>query len=98
MRLQIPAAMHHKKYFYYWSGSMISVVGTRMQFTALFWHINTITEEPIALGMVGAARILPVMATVGIARVLGVGIIARIWPQFARYNGDEHKAVGVMAD
>ena len=61
MRLQIPAAMHHKKYFYYWSGSMISVVGTRMQLTALFWHINTITEEPIALGMVGAARILPVI-------------------------------------
>jgi MFS family permease len=40
---------------------MISVVGTRMQLTALFWHINTITEEPIALGMVGAARILPVI-------------------------------------
>jgi MFS family permease len=32
-----------------------------MQIWALFWHIRTLTEEPIALGGVGLARILPVI-------------------------------------
>ena len=32
-----------------------------MQIWAIFWHIRTLTEEPIALGGVGLARILPVI-------------------------------------
>jgi MFS family permease len=32
-----------------------------MQLWALFWHIRTITDQPIALGGVGLARILPVI-------------------------------------
>ena len=32
-----------------------------MQLWALFWHIRTITDQPIALGAVGLARILPVI-------------------------------------
>jgi MFS family permease len=61
MRLHIPVALHHKRYTYYWVGIMISVVGTRMQLAALFWHINELSDDPIALGAVGAARILPVI-------------------------------------
>jgi MFS family permease len=61
MRLHIPVALHHKRYLYYWVGIMISVVGTRMQLAALFWHINELSDDPIALGAVGAARILPVI-------------------------------------
>jgi MFS family permease len=40
---------------------MISIAGTQMQTWALFWHIRTITDQPIALGGVGLARILPVI-------------------------------------
>lgn len=32
-----------------------------MQTWALFWHIRDLTDQPIALGMVGLARILPVI-------------------------------------
>ena len=32
-----------------------------MQLWALFWHIRTLTDQPIALGAVGLARILPVI-------------------------------------
>ena len=32
-----------------------------MQTWALFWHIRELTDQPIALGMVGLARILPVV-------------------------------------
>jgi MFS family permease len=61
MRPHVPVALRHKRYLYYWFGSMISTLGTRMQLAALFWHINTISGEPIALGLVGAARILPLI-------------------------------------
>jgi len=40
---------------------MISVAGSQMQVWALFWHIRTLTDQPIALGGVGLARILPVI-------------------------------------
>jgi len=40
---------------------MISVAGTQMQIWALFWHIRDLTDQPIALGGIGAARILPVI-------------------------------------
>lgn len=32
-----------------------------MQIWALFWHIRTLTDQPIALGGVGMARILPIV-------------------------------------
>jgi MFS family permease len=32
-----------------------------MQIWAIFWHIRTITDQPIALGAVGLARILPII-------------------------------------
>lgn len=61
MKLHIPPALKHRRFLYLWSGLMISVAGSRMQVWTLFWHINTITEAPLALGMVGAARIFPII-------------------------------------
>jgi MFS family permease len=40
----------------------ISLAGSQMQVWALFWHIRTLTPAPIALGGVGLARILPIIA------------------------------------
>lgn len=40
---------------------MISIAGTQMQVWALLWHIRTLTNQPIALGGIGLARILPVI-------------------------------------
>jgi MFS family permease len=40
---------------------MISIAGTQMQVWALFWHIRTLTNQPIALGGIGLARIIPVI-------------------------------------
>jgi MFS family permease len=33
-----------------------------MQVWALFWHIRTLSDQPIALGGIGVARILPILA------------------------------------
>lgn len=59
--LHIPPALKHRRYFYLWLGQLISIAGTQMQIWAIFWHIRTLTDQPIALGGVGLARILPVI-------------------------------------
>ena len=61
MTLHIPPSLHHKKFFYLWLGQLISITGTQMQLWALFWHVNQLNENPIALGGIGMARILPVV-------------------------------------
>lgn len=61
MSLHIPPALKHRRFFYLWLGLVISVAGTQMQLWALFWHIRTLTDQPIALGGIGLARILPVI-------------------------------------
>ncbi|MBI5840122.1 MAG: MFS transporter [Chloroflexi bacterium] len=61
MTLHIPPSLKHKKFFYLWLGQLISITGTQMQIWALFWHINQLNENPIALGGIGLARILPVI-------------------------------------
>ncbi|MBI4761568.1 MAG: MFS transporter [Chloroflexota bacterium] len=61
MHLRIPPSLKHRRFFYLWLGLLISIAGTQMQIWAIFWHIRTLTDEPIALGGVGLARILPVI-------------------------------------
>lgn len=61
MPLHIPPALKHRRFFYLWLGKLISIAGTQMQIWALFWHIRTLTDQPIALGGIGLARILPVI-------------------------------------
>jgi len=63
MKFSIPAALRHKRYLYLWLGLLISIAGSQMQISALFWHIRILTGEPqvLALGGIGLARILPVI-------------------------------------
>src|SRR5688572_9145396 len=59
--LRIPPSLKHKKFFYLWLGQLISITGTQMQIWALFWHISEIDKNPIALGGIGLARIIPII-------------------------------------
>ena len=61
MRLRIPPALYHRRFRYLWVGLTVSIAGTQMQTWALFWHIRTLTDQPIALGGVGLARIVPIV-------------------------------------
>ncbi|GAB4399602.1 MAG: MFS transporter [Anaerolineales bacterium] len=61
MSLHFPPSLRHRPFALLWGGLLISVAGSQMQLWALFWHIREITPEPMALGAVGAARILPVL-------------------------------------
>lgn len=59
--LRIPPSLRHWKFFYLWLGQLISITGTQMQLWALFWHISQLNKNPIALGGIGLARIIPVI-------------------------------------
>ena len=59
--MRIPPALKHRRFFFLWLGLLISIAGTQMQIWALFWHIRDLTDQPIALGGIGLARILPVI-------------------------------------
>jgi MFS family permease len=61
MLLHIPLALRHRSFRLFWMGLVISVDGSQMQIWALLWHIRILTDQPIALGGLGLARILPVI-------------------------------------
>jgi MFS family permease len=46
-----------------WIGLLVSIAGSQMQLAAIHWHIRTLTgtPNPLALGGIGLARILPVI-------------------------------------
>lgn len=68
--IHIPPAFRHRRFFFLWLGLLVSIAGTQMQIWALFWHVRELTDQPAALGGIGAARILPVIAFSLIAGVL----------------------------
>lgn len=61
--IHIPPALHHRRFRLLWGGLMVSIAGSQMQLWALHWHIRALTGEPnpLALGSIGLARILPVL-------------------------------------
>jgi MFS family permease len=59
--VHIPPALKHRRFLYLWLGQLISVAGTQMQIWAIFWHIRTLTDQPIAISGVGLVRIVPVI-------------------------------------
>ena len=60
MRLHIPPSLHQYRFRLLWFGLLVSVTGSQMQFSALLWHIRELSDQPIALGAIGLARIIPV--------------------------------------
>jgi len=61
--MHIPPALKNRQYFLIWLGLLISFAGSQMQLAALHWHIRELTGEPdpLALGGIGLARILPII-------------------------------------
>ena len=71
-----PRAFQHRNYRLFFSGQLISLVGTWMQTVAQAWLVLDLTGDPFLLGLVAAMQFLPVM-------VLGLfgGLIADALPK-----------------
>ena len=59
--ITIPPALHYRRYALLWGGLLISVTGTQMQLWGLFWHIRSLTDQPIAISGIGLVRVVPVV-------------------------------------
>jgi MFS family permease len=55
------AALRHRDYRLLWLGQFVSMTGSQMQVVAINWHVYLITKSPLALGMVGLVRVIPII-------------------------------------
>ena len=54
-------ALRHRNYRLFWSGQLVSLVGTWMQNIAEDWLVLTLTGSPLMLGVVTAAQFAPIL-------------------------------------
>ncbi|MBM3130185.1 MAG: MFS transporter [Chloroflexi bacterium] len=54
-------ALQHRDFGLIWVGQLISLAGTQMQQVAINWHIYILTKDPVALGLIGLMRVVPII-------------------------------------
>ncbi len=61
MRLSAFSALRHRNFRLFWTGQMISLIGTWMQNVGQAWLVLTLTNSAFLLGLVSAAQFTPVL-------------------------------------
>ncbi len=59
--LSIPPALKHRRFVLFWLSMMISTAGSQMMLWVLFWHLRTLSDQPIVVSGIGLARFLPIL-------------------------------------
>jgi len=54
-------ALRHREYRRLWAAQLVSLTGSQMQTVALNWHVYLLTGSPLALGLVGLTRVVPIV-------------------------------------
>jgi MFS family permease len=54
------AALRSRNFRLLWLGQFISFSGSQMQSVAILWQVYALTQDPLALGVVGLVRLLPI--------------------------------------
>ena len=70
-------ALQHRNFRLIWIGLLVSFSGSMMQNAALLWHVSLLVSparKGLALGLVGLARVVPV-----IIFSLVSGVVADVW-------------------
>jgi MFS family permease len=57
----IPPAFKSRPFLLYWIGHLISIAGSQMQLWALYWHLRTLSDQPMVISGIGLVRFLPVI-------------------------------------
>ncbi|GAB4439504.1 MAG: MFS transporter [Chloroflexi bacterium OHK40] len=65
------AAFQSRDFTLLWLGNLFSLTGTEMSRTAVAWQVYQLTGDPLALGAIGAARLIPLVIL-----ALGAGVLA----------------------
>jgi MFS family permease len=53
--------LRHHDFRLLWGSQLVSLTGKQMQVVALNWHVYLLTGSPLALGLVGLTRVVPVI-------------------------------------
>jgi MFS family permease len=53
-------SLRHRDFRRLWVAQLISLTGSQMQAAAIDWHVYLLTGSPLALGMVGLSRVIPI--------------------------------------
>lgn len=56
-----------------WLGQLVSITGSQMQRVAIDWHVYLLTGSPLALGLLGLVRVVPII----LCSLLG-GVVADV--------------------
>src|SRR6185312_5113296 len=70
------SSLRQRNYRLYWSGQMVSLIGTWMQIIGQAWLVLELTNSAWQLGVVGALQFLPVLLF-----ALFGGVFADRWPK-----------------
>ena len=57
-------ALRYRNFRLLWTGQLVSMSGSMMQSAAILWHVSLLVPEehkPLALGLVGLVRIVPIV-------------------------------------
>ena len=65
------AAFASRDFRLIWIGNLVSLTGSEMSRAAVAWQVYQVTGDPLALGMIGAARLIPMVLL-----ALGAGVLA----------------------
>lgn len=63
-------ALKHQNYRFYFSGQLISLIGTWLQTVAQGWLVYDLTKSPFLVGLIGAVQFLPILVFGTIGGVL----------------------------
>src|SRR6188474_1695056 len=70
-------ALQHRNFRLIWIGLFVSFTGSMMQNAALLWHVSLLVppdRKGLALGLVGLARVVPIIVFSMIS-----GVVADAW-------------------
>jgi MFS family permease len=65
------AAFQSRDFTLLWLGNLVSLAGTEMSRTAVTWQVYQLTGDPLALGAIGLARLIPLVLL-----AMGAGVLA----------------------
>jgi len=74
--LRVFTALRQRNFRLFWSGQMISLLGTMMQSIGQAWLVLELTHSALQLGLVGALQALPIL----LFSIFG-GVFADRWPK-----------------
>ena len=55
-------SLRHRDFRRLWLSQLVSLTGSQMQAAAIDWHVYLLTHSPLALGLVGLSRVVPIVS------------------------------------